>query len=165
MLYFSHFFYSISPCSLSSSLSTSVLSSSHLSETLKLTLTISPETHHLSSSSSQTDAIPAEALPTAVPAANRLNACSPINAASQDPRWHQCCFTRPTPASELLHQTHPASMLPHQTHAGIRATSPDPHQYQCYFTRPTPPIGVLARRSGGFLVIFYFVWSRFYEKN
>ena len=76
MLYFFHFFYSISPCSLSSSLSTSVLSSSHLSETLKLTLTISPETHHLSSSSSQTDVIPAEARPTAVPATDRLRPTS-----------------------------------------------------------------------------------------
>ena len=27
-----------------------------------------------------------------------------------------------------------------------------------------PPIGVLARRSGGFLVIFYFVWSGLRKK-
>ena len=55
-LFFFISFILISPCSplvsLSSShlkfLSSSHLSSSHLSETLKLTLTISPETHHLS---------------------------------------------------------------------------------------------------------------------
>ena len=114
------------------------LSSSHLYETLKLTLTISPETHHLSSSSSQADAVLTEARPTAVPAIDRLrpsrpsrpslsdhlSACSPINAASPDPRRHQCCFTRPTPP--------------------IGAASPDPRRHQCCFTRPTPPIKVLA---------------------
>ena len=30
--------------------------------------------------------------------------------------------------------------------------------------RPTTLIGVLARRLGGFLVIFYFVWSRLRKK-
>ena len=58
------------------SLKLSSLTSSHLSETLKLTLTISPETHHLSSSSSHTNAVPAEARPTAVPATNRLRPTS-----------------------------------------------------------------------------------------
>ena len=38
-----------------------------------------------------------------------------------------------------------------QTHTAIRL-------------RPTPPIGVLAHRLGGFLVIFYFVWSRLRKK-
>ena len=67
------------------------------------------------------------------------------------------------------------SVLLCKNHAGISVASPDPcrHQscspdprwHQSCFTRPTPPIGVLARRSGGFLVIFYFVWSGFYEKN
>ena len=56
------------------SLKLSSLTSSHLSETLKLTLTISPETHHLSSS--HTNAVPAEARPTAVPAADRLRPTS-----------------------------------------------------------------------------------------
>ena len=59
-----------------SSLKLSSLTSSHLSETLKLTLTISPETHHLSSSSSQTDVVPAEARPTAVPTTDRLRPTS-----------------------------------------------------------------------------------------
>ena len=31
--------------------------------------------------------------------------------------------------------------------------------------RPTPLIRVLTRQSGGFLVIFYFVWSGLRKKN
>ena len=58
------------------SLKLSSLISSHLSETLKLTLTISPEIHHLSSSSSQTNAIPVEAWPIAFPAADRFRPTS-----------------------------------------------------------------------------------------
>ena len=117
--FFSFFYSHLTVLSLTLKLpSEKFLSSSYFSETPKPTLTISLETHHLSSSSSQTDAIPTEAWPIAVPAADRLSACLPISAASQDPRRHQCCFTKHMPASEL----------PHQTHVGISAASPDPRR-------------------------------------
>ena len=76
MFYFFHFFYSISPCSLSSSLSTSILSSSHLSQaltSLKLSSSLSPS--HLKLTISQAQAL---RLTPSQPKLDPLSSQSPI---------------------------------------------------------------------------------------
>ena len=107
-IFFILLFSSHRPLSHSQALTSLKLSSSLSPSHLKLTISQAQALKPMSSQSkldpppSQSPIASNRRHPSHPSLSDRLSACSSISAASPNPRWHQSCFTRPTPPIGVL---------------------------------------------------------------